>query len=302
MSVIINSEIVEYDRLIPRTIEPEVEDQEVEALIPWVFHNASTSTEDCILDWPRQESDFRDFFSYFCSYAAELEEQSRGGVASVLRAREVIILPRRSWKAPQRDRSRHLIRSQSTMLKLLMSTIYLIIEDGIEQCPKVSFHKAKARQTYVIDGQRYATQIEGAITVDVKDTPVPILSFPGWYERQTWSEYLEETLSVMLGQLASNLSAKDRSAGRKDEEVFVVGFHGLYLHIAHGHFRADTISRVHAKGCSDHEVFDLKFTRGHNLSLKEDWVEAVRALARLLRFLLSGSAKVGAIEAYLQKS
>ncbi|PWY95616.1 hypothetical protein BO94DRAFT_620026 [Aspergillus sclerotioniger CBS 115572] len=179
MSVIISSEIVKYDRLIPRTVEPEREDEDVEALVPWVFQNASFATEHCILDWPREESDFRDFFSYYCSYAADLDEQNRAGVTSVLKASEVITLPRRSWKAPQRDHFRHLIRSQSTMLKLLMNTVYLSIKDSIEQGPRVSFHKAEPRQKYVIGGKRYATQIEGAVTVDLQEEPVPILSFTG---------------------------------------------------------------------------------------------------------------------------
>ncbi|OOF97274.1 hypothetical protein ASPCADRAFT_206090 [Aspergillus carbonarius ITEM 5010] len=302
MSVIINSEIVEYDRLIPRTIAPEREDEDVEALIPWVFQYGSVSEEHCILDWPREESNFRDFFSYFCSYAADLDEQNIAGVTSMLRASEMITLPRRSWKTPQRDRFRHLIRSQSTMLKLLINTIYLSIKTGIEQGPRMSFHKAEPRQKYVIGGKRYAAQIEGAVTVDLQEEPVPILSFTAWFEGQTWSEILVETFSVMLGQLARNISVLGNSAGRRDQDVFVIGFHGLHLHIAHGLFRADTVSRVHSKGCSAHEAFDLRFTRGYNLSLKEDWLEAIRALARLLRYLLSGKAQVGAIEVYRQNN
>lgn len=103
----------------------------------------------------------------------------------------------------------------------------------------------------------------------------------------------------MLGQLAKNISLHSGPAGPQDQEVFVVGFHGRYVHIAHGVFLADTILRVHSEGCSTDEVFALKFSRGYDLRLKDDWLEAMRALARLFRYLFSGNAKVGAMQAYL---
>jgi hypothetical protein len=81
----------------------------------------------------------------------------------------------------------------------------------------------------------------------------------------------------------------------------VVGFHGRDTHIPYGMFPADTMTRVHSKGCSKNEVFDLKFTRGYNLCSKADWLGATRALSRLLRYLLSGNAKVCAVQTYLRR-
>lgn len=81
----------------------------------------------------------------------------------------------------------------------------------------------------------------------------------------------------------------------------MVGFYGLHIHIARALFTTDAISRVHSKGCSEDEIFELGFTRGYDLCMKEDWLEATRALTRLFRYLLNGNAKVGAMQAYLNK-
>lgn len=105
----------------------------------------------------------------------------------------------------------------------------------------------------------------------------------------------------MLGQLAKNVSVRSGGAGFGDQEVFVAGFHGSHFHIARVFFTADVISKVHSKGTSEAEVYELKFTRGYNLCLKEDWLEATRVLARLFRYLLSGNANIGAIQANLEK-
>ncbi|GLA91925.1 hypothetical protein AtubIFM57143_006579 [Aspergillus tubingensis] len=83
--------------------------------------------------------------------------------------------------------------------------------------------------------------------------------------------------------------------GVQSQEVFVVGLHGPYLHICRGFFPRDRIVRVYQHGYSDEEEFDLEYTRGYNLYLKEDWLEATRALSRLLRYLLSGKAMVAAV-------
>ncbi|OJJ75330.1 hypothetical protein ASPBRDRAFT_148138, partial [Aspergillus brasiliensis CBS 101740] len=97
----------------------------------------------------------------------------------------------------------------------------------------------------------------------------------------------------MLGHLTRNFRSPHR--GVQSQEVFVVGFHGPYLHICRGYFPQDLISRVYLDGCADDEEFDLQFTRGYNLYLKEDWLAAMRALTRLLRYLLSGKAMVAGV-------
>lgn len=106
---------------------------------------------------------------------------------------------------------------------------------------------------------------------------------------------------MMLGQLAKNLDVRHGGSNIGDQEIYVIGFHGCEFYIARGFFKADVISRVHTKGCSEDEVFELKFSRGYNLCSKEDWLEATRAVARLFRNLLSGHAKVGAMRAYIAK-
>jgi hypothetical protein len=50
---------------------------------------------------------------------------------------------------------------------------------------------------------------------------------------------------VMLGQLAKNISIQNNSSDFQNQEVFVVGFYGLSMHIARGFFTTNVISRVH---------------------------------------------------------
>lgn len=99
----------------------------------------------------------------------------------------------------------------------------------------------------------------------------------------------------MFGQLAKSVDIC--GARTEDQEAFVVGFHGAYFYIARGYFTAEVISRVHLGGFSKDDMVELKFTRGYNFALKSDWLEATRALVRLLRYLLSGNAKIGVMRA-----
>ncbi|OGM49519.1 hypothetical protein ABOM_001648, partial [Aspergillus bombycis] len=273
-------------------------EKDVEKLIPWVFQYSDTAEEDCTMSWPEVEYKFRHFFDEVSSYCAELkgQESSGTGVASVLRASETVTLLTKNWKVSEREYFKHFIRWQGVMLGMLMKTIYFSL--GIKtQDPNIQFALLGLKLKYVIGGKQFIARAEGAATVD----GLPIISYTGWFRKQTWSEFLGETLSVMLGQLAKNLSMQTGGAGSREQEVFVIGFHGLYLHIARGLFTASMISRVHSKGCSENEVFELKFTQGYNLCSKKDWLEATRALSRLYRYLLSGKAKVGAIQAYMQR-
>ncbi|KMP06277.1 hypothetical protein CIHG_09199 [Coccidioides immitis H538.4] len=72
-----------------------------------------------------------------------------------------------------------------------------------------------------------------------------------------------ETLSAMLGYVAKTINVQHGSTGLQDQEVFVIGSHGLYIHIACGHLTANVISRVHSNRCSENEVLVLEFMQGH---------------------------------------
>lgn len=99
----------------------------------------------------------------------------------------------------------------------------------------------------------------------------------------------------MMGQLAKNIRIDSQ-----DQEAFVIGFYCRRFYIAHGYFRKDLISQVHSKGCTADETIEIQFTRGYNLSLREDWFEVVVALATLLRYIVSGNAKIGASNSFLK--
>lgn len=70
----------------------------------------------------------------------------------------------------------------------------------------------------------------------------------------------------MLGQFAKNLSIlQSPSIAVCEQEVLVIGFHGLYIHIAHGTFTTNLISRIHLNECSENESFKVNFTQGYKL-------------------------------------
>ncbi|KAE8357535.1 hypothetical protein BDV27DRAFT_170446 [Aspergillus caelatus] len=273
MSVTIHSKITDIDSLIPRVVDCE--------------------TEDCR---------FKSFFYELYNFHVELEvcgpvknnTSSDTLISNILTASETITIPKKSWEIATREYSRPLIRAQCSMTRVLMENIYFNLEGIKEQGPRVQFMSSPRGLKYTIGGNRYRTRVEGAAIVGPRTQYLPIISFTGGLENQTWDEFLIETYSAMLGQLTRNLSILQ--TGFEDQEVFIIGFHGPYLHIARGYFPKGLITRVHAEGYSENETKSLNFTRGYNLCFKEDWLEAIRALSRLLRYIISGKAKVGAVQ------
>ncbi|KAE8334235.1 hypothetical protein BDV24DRAFT_146198 [Aspergillus arachidicola] len=284
MSVTVHSLIVDPDDLIPRGEHDEGSD--LGQLTPWVFEHAHIADSDCTEFWPYERQDFRDFFWRLNSYYAELNEASEKHITRALKETETIILPMKNWKVPRREYFANLMRSQGMLLRVLVETVYRKLKNhGLET--QLHFPVSGFKQTYVIGGKRYASRPDGAAMVGPQERRLPILSFAGWYEGQTWGEFLAEILSIMLGQLARN-----RNVDSRDQEAFIIGFHGRYVYIARGYFTSELISRAHLKGCTEDETIKIQFTRGYDLSLKEDWLEAMNALARLLRYLLSENAEM----------
>ncbi|RAL04445.1 uncharacterized protein BO80DRAFT_452535 [Aspergillus ibericus CBS 121593] len=282
MSVTIHSKVVELDHLIPRVVDHDREDSDVENLIPWVFQQSDTADEgDSTFSWPDGDTNFHLFFNELSSYRAELEAY---GVYHA--SKRTITMPRKSWRIAGRERFRYFINSQCILSRLLLEGIYLSLDDVQAwnlDC-KVRFTTSPREVKYTIGGTRYVTRLEGAAVIGPRDQYLPIITFTGWFPGQTWEQYLIEILSAMLGQMTQNLDIL--KTGFQDREVFVVGFHGPYLHIVRGFFPKDLIARVHAEGYAGNEVFHLEFTRGYYLWSKGDWLDATRALTRLLRYLL----------------
>ncbi|PLB43627.1 hypothetical protein P170DRAFT_459282 [Aspergillus steynii IBT 23096] len=187
-------------------------------------------------------------------------------------------------KVSEKQRFGHFIGSQGMMLRALMKPIYCNLEGIKRGEPENSLKNT-------IGGKQFGTRLEGAVTLGPRAECLPLIPYTGWFEGQTWSQFLGETLSVMLGQLAASMSIQSESRGFQDQETFAIGFHGLHIHIACGVFTADSISKVQREGCSKDDIFDLSFTRGYNLCVKEDWLEATRALSRLFRYLLSRESR-----------
>ncbi|PYI11673.1 hypothetical protein BO78DRAFT_466237 [Aspergillus sclerotiicarbonarius CBS 121057] len=294
MSATIHSQVVDLDGFIPRVVSHDREEKDMENLLPWVFQESEIVKEECLDDWPVQDSKFTFFFKELIDYYTEFDP--RGPDLAAMSMREEIVLPRKSWAGSKMDPARSMIRSQGLILRLLMLDIYRSLEGVRGQGVEIRFPISASTVKYLIGGDQYGSRPEGEVTVGPRDESLPILSYTGWFKEQTWSEFLGQTLGIMLGQLAKNIRVQ---RPLQDQEVFVIGFYGPHIHIARGCFPRATISRVHAKGCSDNEVFELEFTRGYNLCRKDDWLEATRALARLFRYLLSGKAEVAAMQAFL---
>ncbi|OJZ81909.1 hypothetical protein ASPFODRAFT_84841 [Aspergillus luchuensis CBS 106.47] len=259
MSATIYSEVTDIDGLIPT--DPDVKCQnssDVERLIPWVFKHHDTAKANCTRFWPKEESEFKDFSTTF----------------------PVTFL-----------------QSQGMMLKVLMQAINDNLESLPENRPELYFPVSGFKRRYVIGGKRYASRPEGAVVVKSQGLSVPIVSYVGWLEGQTSHDFLAENLSIMLGQLAANVSID-----HQDQEVFTLGLYGSSIYVSRGLFTTTQMEQVQSKGCPENETFHLRFSRGYNLSLRKDWLEAMHALSRVLRYLMSGNAKVGAIRTHVPNS
>ncbi|KAI9040773.1 uncharacterized protein KD926_007716 [Aspergillus affinis] len=253
MLVTLHSRIADLDGLIQGA--ERIQDAEIKRFTPWIFQHVQVVDWNYTESWPDERSDFKDFFWLLNSYYAELTDPDENSLTSALKVSETIKLPRKNWKVTEREHHDLFMKSQDT----------------IQQVPRLYFPVSKFEQRYVIGGQRYASRPDGAVVVGPQERRLPIISFVGWYEGQTWGDFIAEILSIMLGQLAKNTSVK-----LQDQEVFVVGIFWarcLYL--------------------------PSIFQKGLDFAVKEDWFEAMIALTGLLRYLLSGNSKVSAVEAYL---
>ncbi|KAE8134962.1 hypothetical protein BDV38DRAFT_273173 [Aspergillus pseudotamarii] len=186
-------------------------------------------------------------------------------ISNILTASEITTTPKTSWEIAIREYSRLFIRAQCSMTRVLMENFYFNLEVSKSKGP--GFMASPRELKYTIGGNRYRTRVEGAAIVEPRAQYLPIISFTGGLENQTWNEFLTRNLSILR-------------TGFEDQEVFIVGL----------------ITRVHAEGYSEHEAFSLKFTRGYNLCFMEDWLDAIRVLSRLIRYIISGKAKVGAVQ------
>ncbi|PGH20430.1 hypothetical protein AJ80_03576 [Polytolypa hystricis UAMH7299] len=285
----IHARIVDLDELIPRVINAEQEDRDVEKLMPWAFRDGDIAPYNCETFWPAGRNRFRSLFSDLPSYHNRLKQWQADhrhepdlcetGITRALRQFETITLPRKNWNvAEDQTLSSKFIHDQGRMLQKLLQDAYDWLDLSVPKGLRVYCPSGKPKLKYVIGGEKFASRYQGAVTVGP----------PGlrWWEGQTWKEFLTETVSVMLGQLAANLKVYDSLCDQR-------GFCGW--------LPRDVVSRVQMKGCSESEVFELKFTPGYDLCLRQDWVEAVRVLSRLFRYLLSGNANVGGIQDALGK-
>ncbi|PLB48728.1 hypothetical protein P170DRAFT_446569 [Aspergillus steynii IBT 23096] len=300
MSVTVLSRLVDPDVLIPRTEYANGREAyccSEHRFTPWVFEHAEIAERDCTESWPNEWGDFKKVFGLLNSYYTELNGNSQRDLTHDLKRSERTRLPKKNWKVSRREYFEHFMRSQGMMLRELVETIYQNLKDAMPQAPRLhyaSFPVSRFEQKYVIGGQRYISRPDGAAMVSPKERRLPIISFAGWYEGQTWSEFLAEILSIMLGQLAKNIRVDFQ-----DQEVFIVGFYGRCIYIARGYFTTDLISQVQLHGYTEDETIEIQFTRGCNLSSREDWLEAMDALTGLLRYQLSGNAMVSALKPYL---
>ncbi|PYI02931.1 hypothetical protein BO78DRAFT_324077 [Aspergillus sclerotiicarbonarius CBS 121057] len=301
MSAAIHTQIVNTDAFFPSVIQPRDKGKHTQELTPWIFEHADFADLDCIERWPRDPIKFKEFFHLFNSHVSEtnLFDASLAEpdiLAAYFPERvETVTLPTKSWKYSTRENFAELMRLQGMMLRTLIETIYLRLKMA-DSTPRLHFPVSRYKQVYFIGGRKYTARPDGAVMIRLQNQYVPVLSFTGWFQEQTWSEFLGEILSIMLGQLAHNIKL-----GLQDQEIFVLGSFKRQIFIARGFFTKDQISRAHAKGFSASEKFHLALTRGYELSNKDDWYEAMQRLVGLLRYLVSGNARVGGLQTYFSR-
>ncbi|RMZ39129.1 hypothetical protein CA14_003306 [Aspergillus flavus] len=179
MSVTVCSDIIDFDELIPRGVDNDREDLDVASLIPWIFQQTGIEIveDDCTMEWPQEEMNFRDLFFWLSSYYYEVYEREVG-ITNALKACETISLPIGNWKQPEREDFRFFIRTQGWMKNMLMHTIYNNLDGIREERPRIIF-EPQLKQKYIIGGKRFTSKSEGAATVRLQEGLVPIISYTG---------------------------------------------------------------------------------------------------------------------------
>lgn len=108
------------------------------SLIPWIFQQTGIEIveDDCTMEWPQEEMNFRDLFFWLSSYYYEVYEREVG-ITNALKACETISLPIGNWKQPEREDFRFFIRTQGWMKNMLMHTIYNNLDGIREERPRI---------------------------------------------------------------------------------------------------------------------------------------------------------------------
>ncbi|PGH04879.1 hypothetical protein AJ79_06964 [Helicocarpus griseus UAMH5409] len=219
--------IVDLDELIPRVVDRDQEDRDVKKLVPWAFHDGDIATYNCETFCPAERAMFRSLFYSLPDYRSRLEEWKADNrhkpnlcetdITEILRQPETISLPRKNW-----------------------NDVYDWVDLSVPEGLRILCRSGRPPLKYWIGGKGFASKYQGAVTVGPPGSRVPIITYTAWWEGQTLKEFLAETVSVMLGQLAANLRV---CGGLCDQEVFVAGFHGELFHVSRGFFCSDVVSK-----------------------------------------------------------
>ncbi|GKZ49344.1 hypothetical protein AbraIFM66951_001748 [Aspergillus brasiliensis] len=145
MSIVINSEVVELDSLVPRVVDCEREDEDVEKFIPWIFRHTDLVDWDCTQGWPKDDFLFQALFAKLVDYIEEQGHEGmiedilskETGISNILNPRGTIELPRKSWKVGGRSSHTNFIWSQSHIFADLIRNIYHRLDDLDEEAPGV---------------------------------------------------------------------------------------------------------------------------------------------------------------------
>ncbi|OJJ85523.1 uncharacterized protein ASPGLDRAFT_1359916 [Aspergillus glaucus CBS 516.65] len=96
------------------------------------------------------------------------------------------------------------ISTQGSMLRLLIKSIYFSLDIRKEE-PRLRVPTSISRMKYVLGGEVFRTRPEGVVIIGLLIDGLSIISCPRWYEDHNWSEFLGETLSVMLANSLKTL-------------------------------------------------------------------------------------------------
>ncbi|PYH95659.1 hypothetical protein BO71DRAFT_428764 [Aspergillus ellipticus CBS 707.79] len=186
---------------------------------------------------------FRDFFHRLSSYRIMLSESSTALQGFGPNATTAVTIPRKNWKVAGREESfTRFLGKQGMLLRALMEMVHRNLEGVSAQSPGFCFRVSDFRHKYVMGRKEYMLRalrlwlwlvgvcrgFRSSGYVMISLLIVTVLTNPvEWFEGQTWNESLADILSIMIGQLVQNISV-----GFQDQEVYVVGLHGPYVHVA----------------------------------------------------------------------
>ncbi|KAI9731412.1 MAG: hypothetical protein M1834_005318 [Cirrosporium novae-zelandiae] len=302
-TVAILSSVVAIEKLIPLKFIPAAEDKD-QLTPPTLFGRTFEMDKDSIYPWQSRNRKFRELFQALLDYWDDESLDRIPRIVTSLTEVEIIHLPEldSALKHIQHlgEDTYKMKQKQLWVLRFLLQKIHSELNkdervlDAGEQKFSLGFRERDLVMKNTLGDTQFVGFSNGYVHLQpqISEQPSPVLSCLTHLPHQSWPTFITTTISAMLSQLSLPLT---------NREVFIIGFHAFDFYIARGFFSEQTRIETYVHGCHG-KKFRVQFSRGWNLLRRDDWEEACKALVGLLRYLLSGEAKVGAVLKVVEES